>query len=163
MRAVLAVGAIALLAGCGVYSTKQGRPKEGLETLAVPLFENRSSEPGIEIELTEDIVEGLLSDRVVRITDEESADAIMLATVRRYRVEESFFGGDRTAEQYRLQIAVEIEIVAADGSRSFAGPQTLTETSTYEIAGGEQAELEARQAVVDGIVRKISDLVLEKW
>jgi len=158
------LAALALLvAGCGVYSTKQGRPKEGLETVAVPIFENRTSEPGIEVELTEDIVTGLLDERTVRVADEASADAVLLATVRRYSVGESFFGADRTAEQYRVQITVEVEFRQTGSNEVLAGPETLNETRTYSVDDGAQAEADARQEVIDGIVRKISGMVLETW
>lgn len=163
IRLLSAITVLAVLAGCGVYSTKPGRLREGLASLAVPIFDNRTSEPGIEIDLTEDIVDGLIDDRTVRITDENDADAVLIATIRRYRVGESFYGGDRSAEEYRVELQVEVEIVSRTTRESLAGPQNLTESSTYSIAGGEQAEDDARQEVVDGIVRKIRDLVLEKW
>ena len=157
------LGGVLLLAGCGVYSFQEGRLREGLESIAVPVFENRTTEPGIEVDLTQDIVEGLINDRTLQIVDRSAADAVLLATIRRYNIGEEFFGGDRAADQYRVQMSVEVEIVDQDTGEAIIGPETLNESATYSIDGGQQAELDARAEVVDGIVRKIRGMVLEGW
>ena len=36
---------------------------------------------------------------------------VLVATIRRYRFGEAFFGADRTAEEYEIEVEVEVSIV----------------------------------------------------
>jgi hypothetical protein len=157
------LGVVLVVAGCGVYSTKPGRLREGLETIAVPIFENRTTEPGIEIQLTDTITEALIRDRTLRIVSENEADSLMLATIRRFRIGEAFFGADRTAEEYKVEIAVEVTIVDRAGGDPIVGPRTIRGEGSYYIDEGPEGEAAARDQATDQIVEGILGLVVEEW
>ena len=164
MRRVQFAAALLLLvalAGCA-YSLRAGRLRQGLEVVAVPYLENRSSEPEIEIQLTEAIIAGLIRDRTLRVADESRADALVLGTIREYRFREVFFGGDRQAEEYEITIAVEVEVIDRATRESMVGPRTVTGKGSYllDVSGGEEA---ARQEAVGEIVEGILNLVIEEW
>ena len=157
------LGVVLVVTGCGVYSTKPGRLREGLETIAVPIFENRTTEPGIEIQLTDTITEALIRDRTLRIVSENEADSLMLATIRRFRFGEAFFGADRTAEEYKVEIAVEVTIVDRAGGDPIVGPRTIRGEGSYYIDEGPEGEAAARDQATDQIVEGILGLVVEEW
>jgi len=162
-RALGVLGVLVLVAGCGVYSTKPGRLREGLETIAVPIFENRTTEPGIEIQLTDTITEELIRDRTLRIVDENEADSLLLGTIRRFRFGEAFFGADRAAEEYTVEIAVEVTIVDRAGGEPIVGPRTIRGEGNYFIDEGPEGEAEARDQASEQIVEGILGLVVEEW
>lgn len=158
----LALVPLLLLGGCA-YSTRPGKLRPGLETIAVPFFENRSSEPGIEVELTQAILDGLIADRTLRVTDEGQADALVLGTVRRYTFQEAFFGQDRQAEEYRIDIEVEVSVVDASSQEAIAGPKRIKGTGSYYISEGAEGEIDARVQAAQAIVEGIVNLVVEEW
>jgi hypothetical protein len=150
------------LSGCA-YSTRPGKLRPGLQTVAVPFFENRSNEPGIEVELTEAILDGLIEDRTLRVTEEEQADALVLGTVRRYTFQEAFFGQDRQAEEYRIDIEVEVSVVDRASQEAIAGPKRIKGTGSYYITEGPEGETDARAQAAQAIVEGIVNLVVEEW
>lgn len=154
--------AVALVAGCG-YGLRAGKLRPGLERVAVPYFDNRSDEPQIEIELTEAVIAGLVADRTLRIAEESEAQALVLGTVRRYTFGEAFFGSDRRAEEYRIDIEVEVRVVEREGDEVIAGPQRIRGTGSYYLSEGQAGEAEARAQAARMIVEGILNLVVEEW
>ncbi|RKZ13191.1 hypothetical protein DRQ53_05115 [bacterium] len=152
----------ALMAGCG-YSFKPGQVREGLDTVAVAYFENNSTEPNVEVQLTEIIIQGLIADRTLRIAGEEVADAILYGTIRRYTFREAFFGADRQAEEYRIDIEVEVQMIDRRSGETVIEPQRIQGTGSYYLEDGAEGEEDARRQAATMIVQGIMNLVVEEW
>ena len=74
---IVLMGCASLLSGCA-YGFKSGQVREGLETVGVTFFENRSTEPDAEVALTEAVIRLLIEDRTLRIADEVAEEAAEL-------------------------------------------------------------------------------------
>jgi hypothetical protein len=161
---LLAAGSLAMVTvgGCA-YGFRSGQVREGLQTVAVPFFENRTSEPSLDVEFTEAIIAALIADRTLRVVDEDSADALLLGTIRRYRVAEAFFGADRQAEEFELRIEVEVSLVRRDGGEVIVEPRQLQGKGNFYVDDGIEGELLARNEAAEAIVRGILDMVVEPW
>ncbi len=151
-----------LATGCA-YSVKPGKLRPGIESVAVPYFENRSTEPDIEVELTDAILNGLINDRTLRVTDDSRADVLVVGTVRSYRFQEAFFGADRQAEEYRIDIEVEVELRRRSDDESVAGPKVIRGTGSFYVDEGAAGEAAAREEAAQMIVEGILNLVVEEW
>jgi hypothetical protein len=156
------VGGLLLTAGCG-YGFKSGQVREGLETVGVAFFENRSTEPDAEIALTEAVIRLLIEDRTLRIADEQVADAILYGTIRRYTFREAFFGENRQAEEYRVDIEVEVQMVDRRSGETIVGPERVKGTGSFFLEDGPEAEEQARLDAATMIVEGILNLVVEEW
>lgn len=152
----------AFLGSCG-YSFKPGQVREGLDTVAVAFFENRSTEPNVEVALTEVILQGLIADRTLRIAEEGVADAVLYGVIRRYTFKEAFFGEDRQAEEYRVDIEVEVQMVDRRSGETIVGPQRVKGTGSYYLEEGPEGEEAARDQAAVMIVQAIINLVVEEW
>lgn len=161
MHRLLLVVLLALSA-CS-YGFQQGQLREGLDSVAVPFFENRSREPDVEVELTEAVVAGLIADRTLRVVDESNADAIVQGVLRSYEFIESFFGADRQTEEYKIRIVVEVTMIERGTQEILAGPQRVTGEGTYLLEDGPDGELEAREIAAAEIVEGILNMVIEEW
>jgi outer membrane lipopolysaccharide assembly protein LptE/RlpB len=161
-RAAWACVCACLLAGCG-YGLRPGRLREGLERVAVPYFENESTEPELEVLLTEQIISGLIGDRTLQVVDEPQADAVVLGRIRRYESDEAHFGADRQAEEYEVRIVVEVTLTDRASGEPIAGPKDLRGTASYRIEDGEVGEQAAREQAARQIVDGILNLVIEEW
>jgi hypothetical protein len=162
-RAQSALIVLALLVGgCG-YSFSPGKVREGLDTVGVAFFENRSTEPDAEVVLTEAILRGLIEDRRLRIADEGVADAILYGVIRRYEFKEAFYGADRQAEEYRVNIEVEVQMVDRRSGETIIGPERVQGTGSYFLEEGPDGEAAARAQAATMIVEGILNLVTEEW
>ena len=151
-----------LLSGCA-YGFKSGQVREGLETVGVAFFENRSTEPDAEVALTEAVIRLLIEDRTLRIADEQVADAVLYGVIRRYVFREAFFGEDRQATEYRVDIEVEVTMVDRRSGETIVGPERVKGTGSFYIEDGPEAEEQARLDAATMIVEGILNLVVEEW
>ena len=152
----------AFLGSCG-YGFKSGQVREGLDTVAVPFFENRSTEPDAEVALTEIIIRGLIADRTLRIAEEGVADAVLYGTIRRYTFTPVFFGADRQAEEYRVDIEVEVQLVDRRSGEPLVESQRVKGTGSYNLSEGPEGEAIAREQAGVMIVQAIINLAVEEW
>lgn len=81
---VFVLGLIALAAGCGYHAVGSGTHiPEGVHTMAVPIFENRTQAPRIELRMTQAVVRELSARTKLQIDAEAnpSADATLKGTI----------------------------------------------------------------------------------
>jgi hypothetical protein len=110
---------IAVAAACGLalvsctYYGTTSRTAGDIARIAVPYFSNKTSEPDVEIEITDQINLGIARDNTLKVVDETEADAILEGTVMKYRNTPFTFAEGETqiqAEQYRLMIEIQVSL-----------------------------------------------------
>ena len=69
-----------LLFSCAYYSFKGALPSH-IKTVAVPLFNDLTSYPGVREKLTNMLTDGFISDNTLQIVDEPKADIIITGTI----------------------------------------------------------------------------------
>ena len=69
-----AIALLALAVACG-YSTTSRTAKD-IRTIYVPFFENKTSEPNLEISVTERVIQNLVTDNTLKVVSEDGADAV---------------------------------------------------------------------------------------
>ncbi len=150
------------LQGCG-YGLTPGRVKPGLQSVAVPYFENETTEPELEVSLTDAIIAGIVADRTLRLTDEQQADALILGKITYFKIQEVFFAENRQAQEYEVRVACEVSLVDRATGDIIVKPTTIRGKGDYFTDEGPEGEDNARQQAADELVRAILALVIEEW
>jgi len=114
-NSILVIILALVLAGCGIYSFS-GSMRSGIETIAVPVFENKSVEFGIAEELTSGVIDEFVSDNTLKVIPKSNADAILNGTITRYdRVAYTYDENDQVQE-YKVNITVNVNLSKTDGT-----------------------------------------------
>jgi len=90
--------------GCA-YSTST-RTAKGIQSVAVPFFDNKTAEPNLELQVTELIINNLVADNTLKVVDEANADALLDGTIVQFQNLPFSFNRDLDAEEYRVIITV---------------------------------------------------------
>lgn len=160
---LLAAGLL-VAGGCGIYSTTSGRLDPTLRRVAVPFLENQSTEPNIEIELTDAIVRALQDDNTLKVTDEPHADTVLSGKVVRYKLKEAFARADLQVNEYQVQIMVELSLVRRLTNEPLFARRRLTGTGNFILNDPNgSTERTARTQAAAEIVRQLVALVVEDW
>lgn len=160
----LLAAALAVAGGCGVYSTTSGRLDPTLRRVAVPFLENQSSEPNIEVELTDAFVRAIQDDNTLKVSDEEHADTILSGKVLRYKLKEAFARADLQVDEYQVQIMVELSLVRRANNEPLFAKRRLTGTGNFILNDPNgSTERTAREQAAQEIVRQLVALVVEDW
>lgn len=107
-RAFLRLALPVALGGCGY--TLRGTLPPHIKTIFVPIFRNRTQEPGIESVVTRAVVEGFSTNGRLRVVSREQADAVLDGEVTGYTIASVAFDRDANVRLYRLIVTVNLRL-----------------------------------------------------
>jgi hypothetical protein len=144
---------------CSYYGTTS-RTAGDIARITVPYFDNRTSEPSVEIEITDKIIEGIKKDNTLRVVDAADADASLEGVVTRYRNTPFTFEEGETqiqAEQYRLMIEIKVSLFNPSQNEYIYEDKVIRAHGDYylETTGDqnyENALINVYQDLVEGIL-----------
>jgi outer membrane lipopolysaccharide assembly protein LptE/RlpB len=97
-----------LLGGCGY--TVRGTLPAHIQSIAVPIFRNRTQEPAVESLITRAVVEGFSTNGRLRVVGREQADAVLDGEIIGYTVASIAFDRDSNVRLYRLIVTVNLRL-----------------------------------------------------
>jgi outer membrane lipopolysaccharide assembly protein LptE/RlpB len=162
------LGPLALVlvtAGCG-YSLRGTLPGH-IQTVAVPVFKNRTSEPGVENFLTGAVVEAFSTNGRLKVVQPDKADSILEAEVTGYQVQSVAFDPGANVQQYRLVVTLNLRFRDVKRDSILFEQQNLQERSDFRTLGAvsqtiSREETALRAAATD-IARAIVALSIDRF
>jgi outer membrane lipopolysaccharide assembly protein LptE/RlpB len=163
--ASLALALAVLAAGCGY--TLRGTLPSHLQTIAVPIFQNKTLEPAVENVLTRAVVEAFAINGRLRVVDLERADAVLEGEIIDYHVESIAFDPDANVRQYRLVIGLNLRLRDRTRNQLLFDEANLREQADFRVLGAvaetiSREEVALRAAAVE-IARSIVSLAVDRF
>ena len=173
----LAFAALTLLglSGCG-YTTKSLLP-ENIRRVNVPPVKNdidlsaeisdrtpfRIYRPGLEVDLTNAIINRYIFDGRLKVAPAERADAVLEARLVDYRRDPLRYSQGEDVQEYRLNVAIEASFTQkSDGKVLWH--ERITGDSTYFLGGPRAvSEDEAAAKAVEDVARRVVEKTVEYW
>ena len=158
---VLAVG----LAGCG-YSFRGNLP-DHIKTVAVPIFQNKTSEPGVESLLTSAVVDAFASNGRLRVVKPEEADAVLTGEVVGYGVVSIAYDNLANVRQYRLVVTMNLRLRDVKKNETLFDQQGLREYADFQVLGAVSQTIGAEEGAVrtaaTQVARSIVSLAIDRF
>jgi hypothetical protein len=162
----LGLGLLALaLAGCG-YSMRGNLP-DHIQTVAVPVFTNRTAEPGVENFMTSAVVEAFSTNGRLRVVGPENADSLLEGEVIGYALESIAFDRQANVRAYRLAVTMNLRFRDLRRNTILYEQQGLRERAAFQVQGAvsqtiSREEGAVRAAAID-IARSIVSMTVERF
>ena len=164
----LALGLIVLVvapAGCG-YSFRGNLP-DHIQTVAVPVFTNKTSEPAVGNLLTSAVVEAFSTNGRLRVVGPDDADAILDGEVIGYTLQSIAFDSHANVRQYRLVVTMNLRLRDVRRNTVLFEQQRLQEKADFQVLGAvsqtiSREESAVRAAAID-IARAIVSLTVDRF
>lgn len=154
-----------LLGGCRYTFTPNLPP--GIETVAVPVFENRTFTYGIEQELTQAVIEELLTNSPLGVEDEDEADALLVVSIERYYTQAKSYDVDESVKERQLTVEIELTFRDLADKRDLWHEPVLREQVDYfdvDVAGQPaESEAEAYSRLVELLAERIVNRIVEGY
>ncbi len=155
----IALVGVLLAVSCTYYGTTS-RTAGDIARISVPYFSNKTSEPDVEIEITDQIILGIAKDNTLKVVDETEADASLEGTVMKYRNTPFTFSEGETqiqAEQYRLMIEIKVSLFSPSQNAYIYEDKLIRAHGDYYLEttadqNYENAIEEVYQDLVEGIL-----------
>lgn len=143
-----------LSTGCGFYSFSGASIPERLDTVAVPLAEDRSlgGVPGMNEALTDFLIQRFARQtRLALEPDENAADAVVTASIDRYQNEPVAVTGNEVAALNRVTITVAVRYLDRVEDEELLA-RSFTASAEYDAT-----QIEEEQETAVAVLRQIAD------
>jgi hypothetical protein len=151
----LAVGLVLVLAsGCGYHLV--GRAEGRDLTVSVVTLDNDSVEPGVELTVTRALRQEFLRRAAPRlVSNPGSADLVIRGRVLPLETRANSFDTVALALEYRVELAVALDISLADGGAIVLDHDSLRQSELYLASADPEASRKNR----DEALRRIADIL----
>ena len=162
----LALGLLAVaVAGCG-YSFRGTLP-DHIQTVAVPVFANKTGEPAVESFLTSAVVEAFSTNGRLRVVKREDADAVLEGEVIGYSVQSISYDSQANVRQYRLVVTLNLKLLDMKKSAVLFEEHSLREKADFQVMNAvsqtiSREETAVRTAATE-IARSIVSLTVNRF
>jgi hypothetical protein len=173
---LILIGVTVFLSGCG-YTTGSLLPSR-LKTIYVDNFKNKIDigkevtesarytlyRPGLETDATNEIVNRFVFDGNLMIASKENADLILRGSLVGYHQEALRYDTDDNVEEYRIKIAVDMELTDVANDELMWRESYFIGEATYMTVGRfATSEDTARDEALEDLARRIVERTVEGW
>jgi hypothetical protein len=148
------------VSGCGVYSFS-GSGLSGVNTIAVPLFDNQTQEYGIREALTEKIANRFVQDNTLKVVNEKAADTILRGTITRYNRESYTFDEQENIKEYIVRIWVMASFEEKKDKKTIWEEEDMMGWGIYSAE--DETEDMGRERAIEKLAEDIVNKTVKGW
>ena len=159
---ILVACATLLIVACG-YGTKTRTAKD-IKSIYVPFFQNRTSEPQLEITFTDGIIQSLVNDNTLKVVPENGADATLDGEIVNFKDQPFSFNESLNADEYHLVITVACTLFNRRTNEPIWQHQQFVGTGSYFLEGNSgRTRADAMDQAIQEIRDRILNLTVQDW
>ena len=146
-RVSVALGLLAAaITGCG-YSFRGNLP-EHIQTVAVPIFVNKTGTPRVENLLTNGVVTAFSTNGRLRVVNREDADAVLEGEVIGYSVQSISYDSQANVRQYRLTVTMNLKLLDMKKSAVLFEEHSLRERADFQVMNAVSQTISVEETAV---------------
>src|SRR4029079_17688005 len=120
-------------AGSCAYTTNTALLPSHIKTIAIPVFENGTTEYTLEQDVTNAVIDRFVKDNHLRVVDEKSANAVVHGKITAYKNSVFGFSSTTRAQYYRVTISCEVVFKDQVKNREIWNEPNLVKTANYYV------------------------------
>ena len=153
-------GFVAVVAGCG-YSARP-MTREGVRTVYVPIFENRTFRRGLEFDLTREVVDKINQKTQLKIAEKDTADTLLRGEIVEVRQREIVRNEPLKPEEVRVLVCASVTWVDRRTNQVLMKQQNVQSPAEYIVSRRQDFTSASKEAMSD-LAEKIVNLMEEAW
>ena len=149
---------------CGIYTFSGSTLPPHLKSVAVPLFENRTPEFGIDQELTDALIDAIIEDNTLKLVDYQDSDAVLRGQIIRVTDRAGQYSQSTNqaeeAKDYRVTISVNITFEDRLKKKTL-WEESISQWGIYDFS--EISREEGIQEALEKISIEIVNMTVSGW
>lgn len=141
--------------GCSPYSFSGGRTAL-VQSVSVPIFENRTTEFGLAETITSGIIDGFIEDNQIKVLDQANSESILTGAIVEYKRGSYTFDETDRVTEYIVEIWVDAELKRKEGD------VTVWKADRMRGFGVYKADTEDEQLGQSRAIEKLSEDILNR-
>jgi hypothetical protein len=148
--------------GCGYRFAGSNPLPFGLTQIHIRLLENRSSETGAEVVLTNRLIEEFVRRRQVPVEEEAAAAAVLSGTLASLSTQATSRQARGGAAQRELGITLRMQLKNAQGQTLWQD-SNISDSETYTVVSGDPSATEQnRRQALDTLAQRLAETVYQR-
>lgn len=164
LTSILGLGFGLLISGCAGYRLGSMLPPD-IKTVYVPTFINKTTEPQLEVQTTQSLIEELQRDGSLRVVNQDQSDVTLTVTLRNYRIDPVSYSSTQrtTAREYRIVLQAAIVMTRRNGTVVVDNPNVIGEY-VFQVSGDiSSSKLTGLPLAAEDLAHNIVEKVVEYW
>ena len=145
-----------IFCSCGYYSFSGSNLPAHLKTIAIPTFDDRTSEYGVREALTDALIEKFTDENSLKIENVRNADSILEGTILRINDQAGAYSADEEVKDIKISITVEVKFRDLK-KREIIWEETITQMGNYD-----PADADGREAGIEAAIKILVTDILNK-
>jgi len=158
-RLALAALPVLLLTAC--YRVA-GVPSEGLRSVGVEVFTNKSLYRDVDFQLTDHLRREISAETIYTIESPKTADAVIMGELHDYREDPIVIDENDAVRSWRLVASARYELVDNRTGDVLVGPETVQWSEVYR-ARSDRPLADVRDEAIRKLARRIVQRVFMPW
>lgn len=152
---------IILCAGCSYYSLSGSLPGH-IKTCAVPLFENETVEVDIVENITNEVIDAIISDGNMKVVGEFQSDAIVKGIIVDVVEMPATYSKDEEAKQFKISIYADVQFFDSKKNEVIWEENNMEGWANYD-AEDMAAREDGIQEALEMLAKEIIDKTVSGW
>ena len=120
--------------------------------------------PGVEVDVTNAIINRFIFDGHLKVASSEKADAVVDAKLIDYRRDALRYSEGDDVQEYRLSLVLDVTVTQSLDHKILWHEQNVTGDVSYFLSGSRaQSEDEALAKAVEDVARRVVEKTIEVW
>jgi len=146
---------------CGYRFAGSGNLPGGIQTIAIDIFKNRTTETGLENTITNDLIyEFTRKGRSVQ-KNSKKADAILTGVIESERISTISRQSQQSALARRVEITVSLKLTGSDGGIKWS-KSGVSAFEDYDVATDRQASDINKRKAIENLSKKLAERVYNR-
>lgn len=146
---------------CGYYSFSGSSLPSHLKTIAIPVFDDKTSEFGVREKISEALIEEFTRDNTLKISDPRNADSILEGTITSIRDQAGAYDANEQVKDIKIHITVDVKFRDVK-KREIIWEEQITQWGTYDPDASD-GRTEGIGEAVDKLVADILNKTIAGW
>jgi outer membrane lipopolysaccharide assembly protein LptE/RlpB len=152
---------LGMLGSCGYYSFKGALPPHA-KSIAIPIFDDRTSYPDAREYITNSVVDAFIVDNTLAVVDEEDADLVMRGTIQSITQRAAAVTAGEVTSEYKLIVRIKLVVEDKVLNKKMVD-KSLEQFAFLDAGAGLDERNTAVQEAMDLLVDDIFNATLASW
>ena len=145
-----------LVSACGYKFTGGGSLPSGITSISIEMFENRTSETGVETIITNDLIYEFTRREQVVVTGSDKADAILSGVVKSISERTISHKGEYTSDERRVTLKLDLQLKDKSG-RVIWSAKDVSDNEAYKVLPGKQATEQLKKVAIKRLSKRLAE------
>lgn len=146
---------------CGIYSLGGSIPSN-VRKVAIPLFDDNTSYPGVRDDLTNQVIDAFIADNTLQVVSESDADLLITGTIMSINERAAIVTTGETVQQYDVYVTVKVKCLHLKSGKVW-WEKVLRRFGTMDENASQDDRDEAIKTALVDITRDVLDNTLANW